>query len=392
MDVADLDLFSPDFLADPYPVHAALREAGGAVWLPRRGTWVSARYPEVQAALRDGRTFCSGRGVGIVDFRREPPWRLPSPLLEVDPPQHNRARRVVAQVLSPAAVRKLAGRFAAVAEQFVQCLANGEPFDAIADLATPYPLQVFGEAFGLPAERRKSAMAGARVVWNPGVPRVDLLDSPVPESGPSWEWIMENCGPAALLPGGMGSEVHRLAAAEGFAPREAALLVRTLLSAGVDTRVHALGNALWCLAGHPDQYARLQADPRLVPNAFEEVLRFESPAQVFFRTAARDIDLGGAAVPAGSKVMLLIGAANRDPHRWPAAGTFDVTRRTSGHLAFGFGIHACIGMLMARLEAKAVLGAVTRHVSAIEPAGEPKRMVHSTLRGFQHLPLRFVPR
>jgi cytochrome P450 len=167
--------------------------------------------------------------------------------------------------------------------------------------------------------------------------------------------------------------------------------VRSFLTAGVDTTLHGLGNALWCLAGHPAQYAALRADPGLARAAFEEVLRFEAPVQTFFRTTTRDVELAGVPVPAGEKILLLLGAANRDPRRWPDAGTFDICRRATGHVGFGFGIHACVGMAMARLEGEAVLVALARRASAIVLAGRPRRMLNNTLRGLESLPLRLVP-
>ena len=387
----DLDPFSPEFLADPYPAHAALRAAGAAVWLPRSRFWVSARYADVRAALRDWEAFSAAAGVGVADFSRERPWRLTSPLLEADPPEHSCARRVFARVMTPTAIQQLADESALTADRFVAQLADGTPFDAMKDMVIPYMLRMFSRACGVPSDRADSIFAGARFVWNPDRPRIDMIASTVPESGPTREWISQNCGPDALLPDGMGTQIHEHAIAAGFAPMQATLLVRTLLSAGLETVVHGLGNTLWCLATHPDEFARLRADPSLARSAFEEVMRFESPAPMFFRTTTRDVDMGGVTVPKGNKIMLLMGSANRDPGRWSDADRFDITRRTSGHLGFGAGNHACIGLTLARLHGEVVLSALTRHVSAIELADEPKRMVHSTLRGLDSLPLRFVP-
>ncbi|HYH30875.1 MAG TPA: cytochrome P450, partial [Pseudonocardia sp.] len=142
----DVDPFSPEFLTDPYPAHEVLREAGPVVRLDRYGIWASARHAPVRAALHDPEAFCSSAGVGISDFRKEEPWRPPSLLLEADPPEHTRARRVVAGVLSAAAVRRLAGTFTAAADELVARLAHGAPFDAMAELAVVYPLRVFSDA------------------------------------------------------------------------------------------------------------------------------------------------------------------------------------------------------------------------------------------------------
>jgi cytochrome P450 len=387
----DVDPFSHEFLADPYPAHEQLRETGPVVWLERYGIWASARHAPVRTALLDPDAFCSSAGVGISDFRKEEPWRPPSLLLEADPPEHTRSRRVVAGVLSAAAMRRLTEAFFAAADELVGRLAHGEPFDAMADLAVVYPMQVFSDAVGLPEDGRENLLRYGRMVFNTFGPRNQLFLDAVTDASETREWIMEHCRAEHLQPGGMGAEIHTRAAAEGFSPDEAAMLVRSFLSAGVDTTVHGLGNALWCLGQHPEQYAALRAEPNRARAAFEEVLRFEAPVQTFFRTTTRDVDLDGVTIPDGDKILLFLGAAGRDPRQWTDPDVFDVSRRATGHVGFGFGIHACVGMAMARLEGEAVLTALARHVREIELTGEPRRMLNNTLRGLESLPLRLVP-
>jgi cytochrome P450 len=387
----DIDPFSPEFLRDPYPAHALLRETGPVVKLEQYGIWASARHAPVRAALHDPEAFCSSAGVGISDFRKEPPWRPPSLLLEADPPEHTRARRVVAGVLSAAAVRRLTEEFTAMADDLVARLAHGAPIEAMAELATAYPLRVFSDAVGLPEEGREHLLRYARMVFNTFGPRNRLFLDAVADGDTTREWIMEHCRQENLRPGGMGAQIHARAAAEGFSAEEAGMLVRSFLSAGIDTTAHGLGNALWCFAQHPQQYDLLRADPERARAAFEEVLRFEAPVQTFFRTTTRAVELDGVPIPAGEKVLLFLGAAGRDPRQWSDPDEFDITRRATGHLAFGVGIHACVGMAVARLEGEALLTALARHVAAIEPAGEPRRMLNNTLRGLETLPLRLVP-
>jgi cytochrome P450 len=387
----DIDPFSPEFLADPYPAHELLREAGPVVRLERYGIWTSARHAAVRAALLDPEAFCSSAGVGISDFRKEEPWRPPSLLLEADPPEHTRARRVVAGVLSAAAMRRLTDTFMVAADELVARLANGEPVDAMAELALVYPLQVFSDAVGVPEEGREHLLRYGRMVFNTFGPRNELFLDAVADAGPTREWIAQQCREENLRPGGMGAEIHARAAAEGYSSADGAMLVRSFLSAGIDTTVHGLGNALWCLAQHPGQYALLRAEPDRARGAFEEVLRFEAPVQTFFRTTTREVDLDGTTLGPGEKVLLFLGAAGRDPRQWTDPDTFDITRRATGHVGFGFGIHACVGMAMARLEGEAVLAALARHVATIEPAGEPRRMLNNTLRGLETLPLRLIP-
>src|SRR5262249_31111669 len=160
---------------------------------------------------------------------------------------------------------------------------------------------------------------------------------------------------------------------------------------GLDTTVVGLGNALFCFAQHPEQWQRLRQDPSLARAAFEEVLRYESPVQTFFRTTTRPVDVAGVHLDEGEKVLVFLAAANRDPRRWEHPDRFDISRRASGHLAFGVGIHGCVGMAVARLEAEILLSLLARKVETIEPDGPPERRFNNTLRGLARLPIRVLP-
>lgn len=149
--VSTIDPFSREFLSNPYPHHEALREAGPVVWLEQYGIWAMARHDDVRAALTDWETYCSGAGVGLSDFRKEPPWRPPSLILEADPPLHTRTRGVLTRILSPAAIKKLREAFDVEAERLAQELVQRRVFDGVMDLAEPYLLKVFPDAVGLPA-------------------------------------------------------------------------------------------------------------------------------------------------------------------------------------------------------------------------------------------------
>ena len=147
---------------------------------------------------------------------------------------------------------------------------------------------------------------------------------------------------------------------------------------------------LYSVAAHPGTWDRLRREPALLRSAFDEAVRLESPVQSFFRTATRDVEVGGAVIPAGEKVVLFLGSANHDPRRWDNPDVFDVDRDPSGHVGYGFGIHQCVGQHVARAEATAVMGALARRVEAIEPAGTPQRHLNNTLRSWASLPLRLT--
>jgi cytochrome P450 len=165
-------------------------------------------------------------------------------------------------------------------------------------------------------------------------------------------------------------------------------VVRSLLTAGVDTTVHGLAATLYAFATHPEQWQRLRRRRALARVAFDEAVRWQSPVQTFFRTVTTDVTLAGVRVPADAKILMFLGAANRDPDRWSDPDRFDLDRDPSGHVGFGMGIHQCVGQHVARLEAEALLTALADRVGHIELAGEPRRHLNNTLRSWASLPVR----
>jgi 4-methoxybenzoate monooxygenase (O-demethylating) len=383
----DFDPFSIEFFADPFPTHEKLREAGPIVYLDKWGTYGVARYAEVHSVLNDPLTFCSSRGVGLSDFAKEKAWRPQSIILEADPPAHTRTRAVLNQVLSATAMKPLRGHFTALAEAKVDELLARGSFDAIRDLAEAYPLSVFPDALGLKQEGREHLLPYASLVFNAFGPPNRLRQEAIERSAPHQAYVAEQCQRENLAPGGFGACIHARADAGDITHEEAPLLVRSLLSAGLDTTVYGIGAAVYCLARFPEQLAKLRSDPTLARNAFEEAVRFESPVQTFFRTTTREVELGGHTIGEGEKVLMFLGAANRDPRRWENADSYDITRRTSGHVGYGSGIHMCVGQLVARLEGEVMMAALARKVKSIEIAGEVKRRYNNTLRGLESLPI-----
>ena len=389
--VSTIDPFSHAFLNDPYPHHEAMREAGPVVWLEQYGIWAMARHQEVRDALTDWETYCSGAGVGLSDFRKEPPWRPPSIILEADPPLHTRTRAVLTRILSPAAINILRETFAREADALVDRLVEGREFDGIADLAEAYPLKVFPDAVGISEQGRENLLPYGSMVFNSFGPRNDLFNKAMANAGPVRDWIMSKCSRAALAPDGLGIKIFNAVDAGELSEDEAGMLVRSFLSAGIDTTVYGLGNALYCFAGNPEQWTILRENPNLIRGSFEEVLRFEAPVQTFFRTTTKAVDVGGVHIGDGEKVLLFLAAANRDPRRWDRPDSFDVRRRATGHMTFGTGIHGCVGQAVARLESEAIFGALAKRVAAFEITGKVERRLNNTLRGLDTLPLRVTP-
>jgi cytochrome P450 len=391
--VLDDDPFDPGVLVEPYAFHRRMRDAGPVVFLERYGVYAMARHAEVAHAMTDWETFSSAAGVGLADFRKEPPWRPPSLLLEADPPSHTAVRKPVLHIMTPKTTQRLRPAFEAAAEELAEGLVARGEFDAVADLAEVYPIRVFADAVGLPEDGRHHLLRYAAMVFNAFGPRNALFDAAFADAAPVSQWITAACRREALAPGGLGADIWAAVDRGEITEEQAPLLVRSLLAAGLDTTIYGLGNALYCLAANPQQYDRLHADPDgLARAAFEEALRCESPVQTFFRTTTRPVDVGGTVIPGDAKVLMFIGSANRDPRRWgDDADRYDIGRRAAGHVAFGAGIHVCVGQFISRLEGELLLGALARRAGRLEPAGDPVRKPNNTLKGFARLPLRVTP-
>ena len=388
----DIDPYSSENLHDPYPMHQRIREAGPVVRLtPYPSVVACARHEQVHAVFSDHVNFISGAGVGLANFNLETPFRPKSLILEADPPMHTQTRAVLSRILSPKVVMQIRAAFAAVAEQMVErCVEKGSAC-GIHDLAQIYPLKVFPDAVGLGDDGRENLLVYGDLIFNSMGPRNALLAKAAERMGPVTDWIMRRCQRDQLRPGGFGDQIYQAADAGEISFEQAPLLVRSFLSAGVDTTINGLGNALYALAHHPEQYAKLHADPSLARPAFEEALRWESAVQTFFRTAARDCEIAGLPVAENTKVLCMMAAANRDPRKWRDPDRFDIERRPTGHVAMGAGIHGCVGQAVARLEGEVVLTALAKRVKRIEVSGPHTRRLNNTLRALDTLPLRFIP-
>ncbi|PWJ55346.1 Cytochrome P450 [Quadrisphaera granulorum] len=390
------DPYADEHLADPYPLFRRMQDLAPVVWLAAHGVAALTRDAECRQVLRDHETFISGAGVGPKDLRVEAAWRQQG-ILELDPPAHTSLRTAMSAVLSPRGVRSLRSQLVRTAEELVDDVLGAAPgaggrtvrLDGVTDLAEPYPLRAFGDAVGIPRDgRHEHLLPHGAMNFSAFGPDNARSAQFFAAGADSREWVMRNCARENLAPGGLGWQVWELADRGDITPTEATLLVRAMLSAGLDTTVIAIGNALAALSRRPDAWARLRADPSLVKFALDEVLRLESPFQSFYRTVAREADIGGTTLPADTKVALFVGAANRDPRRWgPDADAFDLDRSSAGHLAFGMGIHQCVGQLISRLEAETLLGLLVARVERLEPLAPGQPFLHTTLRGWSSLPL-----
>ncbi len=267
---------------------------------------------------------------------------------------------------------------------------KGGPIEAVEALAETFPTRVFPNAVGLrQADRRKLVDYGA-MVFNALGPDNDLRRNSMAMAPEIVPWITEQCQRGNLDDDGFGATIYAAADNDEITEEEAGMLVRSLLSAGVDTTVTAIGNALWCFANNPDQYELIRQDRKLIRPAFEEVLRYTSPVHTFGRTANVDTTVQGVAIEEGTKILCTLGSANLDEDKWPSADRFDVTRRPVGHLALGVGIHQCVGQNVARAEGEAILEAMIDRVAAIELTGEAVWRPNNAIHALDSLPLQLI--
>ncbi len=386
--IFDVDPYDPMLLREPVEYYHALRARGPLVWIPRYGVCASGHIAIVEPAFRDWQRFCSSRGVGLTDFATEASWRPPSIVLEVDPPAHERTRRVMARALSPQAVRALQPRFEQVAARLVDEALAWHEIDGVMALAAAFPLEVFGDAVGVARSERDKLLTYGTMVFDALGPDNEVRRASLADAVDIVPWITARCAREALSDDGFGAAIYAAAESGEVNREEASLLVRSLLSAGIDTTVATLANLLYCFATHPTQWQLLRAEPTLLTAAIDEVLRYESPVHTFCRTSTEQVEFAQATMPADTKLLCVMGAANRDPARWQDADRFDIRRASHPHVAFGSGIHVCVGQHVARQEIAALLAALVARVAHIELTGDAQWRVGNAVHTLQHLPLR----
>lgn len=388
--VLDEDPFSDANIADPYPLFDRMREMAPAVYVAPHGYYAVTRHAEAGIVASDFERFTVEGGVGMSDIRKPGAWRTRSPISEIDPPEHTRVRAALQRILSPLVVKGWKEKFAQRAEEIAEAAVARGRVDGVADITEAYVLEVFPAVLGIAVPPERIKLTG-ELNFNQLGPNNERVAQALERAAPIMDWYQQVLQREHTLPGGFAEKIYEAEDAGHFDKGTAPLHVRSFFRAGVDTTIAGIGSTLKLLAEHPDQFARVKANPALIKGAFEEALRLESPAQVMFRTTTGEVELGGVRLRADTKVGYHMGAANRDPRQWPDPARFDVTRQTAGvHRAFGMGAHVCIGQMISRLEAESILGALVRRVKRIEPAGASRWRPVNTLRTLDVLPLQLV--
>ncbi len=390
--VLDVDPFSDEFLAEPYPFHERIREAGAVVWLDRYAIYASARHAEVAAALTNWQVFSSAAGVGIDDFRRSKPWRPPSLILEADPPLHTRTRTVLNRALSAKAMAGLRERFRDAAERLADDVVR-RPVASTRSPTSPRPIRSASFPRRWASGRKASRTCCPTARW---CSTASGLATRI--SRRRWR------GRARLSAGSTRSARAR--------PSRRTASGRRSGRASIPARSPRRKRRCWCVPCCPRgstppssasetgsspwpptrSNGRPCENPARARGAFDEMLRWESPVQTFFRTTTAPIDLGGIALPQDSQNFAI--SRRGEPGSATMAGPESISTspgRAGEHVAFGAGIHKCVGQMLARLESEMLLAALLPRVSKIEITGEPVRKLNNSLRQFARLPVELTP-
>jgi cytochrome P450 len=383
----EIDMFGPEAISDPRPYDTMVREAGPVVYIPQYDVWATGRHDPIEQMMRDWKTFSS----------ENPPFAEPGRmiLLSEDPPVHQRVRTVVSRALSPKVLRTMQDAFEQGAEEAVLRLLDAPDglIDGHTDLAKAYILKVFPDAIGLGDKNREMLVRFGHAQFNMFGPKNEVYRQSMSAAAEVFEWVAVNCKRDAVQPGGICMAMYEAADAGDITHEEAEMLVQVLYSAGSDTTIYTIGNIIQALAENPSQYELMRSNiAEFAPRAFEEGIRYDNPARFTRRRATGDVDVDGVTLPAEAKILLLHIPAGRDPRRWENPEVYDITRDVvNKHLGLGFGVHACVGARVARLEGVSLLSALARHVKSIELAGEPTFTPNMAVHGHETMPLRLVP-
>jgi pimeloyl-[acyl-carrier protein] synthase len=384
--------FLPEFHANPYPFYHRLRAADPVHRTPM-GLWVLTRYDDVVAVLKDPRFGREGFEQILANVYGEGARSM----LFRDPPDHTRLRGLVSQAFTPRMIERMRSHIQDIVDRLLDRVQNANAMDVIADLAYPLPVTVICEMLGVPTDAHSGICQ-----WSADLARsVDAIGMPTDEEVVKRGRVAQQAMLdyfSDLIPERRQTPrddlLGLLIAAEEQGDRlsEGELLITCILLfvAGHETTVNLIGNGLLALLNHPDELAKLRADLTLLPGAVEELLRYDSPVQRTARITNTDVELDGRKIAKGSLVVTAIGAANRDPAHFPDPDRLDITRRDNRHIAFGFGIHFCLGAPLARLEGQIAIDTLLRRMPGLRlVTSAPEWRESSTLRGLKRLPVTF---
>lgn len=394
----DFDPWNPAFVADPYPAYVQLREEGRVHWYEPSRQWLVPHYADVSALLRDrrlGRTYLHRFGHEEFGRTAPPPEHEPfhtlngNGLLDLEAPDHTRIRRLVSKAFTPRTVERLVPTVERIAAGLVDDLLADGGGDLLTTVAEPLPVAVIAEMLGIPPADR-----GLLRPWSAAIcgmfelnPDEETARRAVRASREFSAYLREVIAERRKHPGDDLITALIAAHEEGdrLSEQEMISTCVLLLNAGHEATVNTTAGGWWTLFRHPDQLELLRAAPQMLPTAIEELLRFDTPLQMFERWVLDDIEVDGTTVPRGSEIALLFGSANRDPVRFPDPDRLDLARADNPHISFGAGIHYCLGAPLARIELTASFSALIRRAPTLRPVREPEWASGYVIRGLKEL-------
>jgi cytochrome P450 len=382
--------FDPEVIADPYPVYRQLRDHAPVYWSPQASTWVLSRYDDVAAALIDPATYSSASGIFPTPPGVDMTQLFLPMLIMSDPPRHTQLRHLVSKAFTPRRIAGVEARIQTLVNNLLDQVSGAGTWDFVSGFAGPLPAIVIADMLGVPREDRDRIRTWSTTLIQSNPIRGEFgpgLDA----AAALYEYFSTFLGERRAHPRDdlMTALVQAEVDGEHLSEEELLGFCLLLLIAGHETTTNLLSNSAVVLAQHPESRRQLADNPALVPAAVEELLRYDSPVQGLGRTLTRQVDLHGQPMKAGDTVLLLFGSANRDDHAFPDADRFDINRRPERQVAFGRGIHFCLGASLARLEARIALQALlARHRDWDVDLDSAVRLRSGPIRGYVSLPVQ----
>jgi len=385
------DTYDVAINADPYPVYRRLREETPVYYNDTHDFFAVSHFADVEKGLLDAQTYISGKG-GIIELIKADIQMPPGVIIFEDPPTHTIHRRLLSRAFTPRRVAELEPKIREFCAQSLDPLVGAERFDFIADLGSQMPMRVISMLLGIPESDQEAVRdhVDANLRTEAGEP-MQVSENFV--TGAMFadyvDWRAEHPSDDIMTELLQVEFVDETDTLRKLTRNELLTYLEVLAGAGNETTTRLIGWTAKVLADHPDQRAELVADPSLIPNAIEEILRYESPAPHVGRCVARqDLVVHGTEVPAGSVMLFLLGSANRDDRRFPDGDSFDIHRKDGRHLTFGNGIHLCMGAALARMEGVIALEEVLTRFPAWDVDTDNARLSPtSTVRGWETLPV-----
>jgi len=382
------DPYSPEVQDDPYPLYQRMRDSEPVAYNAELDCWFLFRFDDVLTAVHDHETFVSGQGISVMHGRDTQP--APT-LIAMDNPLHDELRTAVSRKFTPRAIKEFEPIVRALATEHVDAFVDRGSCELMHELAIPVPMIVVGDLLGVRPEDRTQFREWADALVHQDPRRPETLEPARAAGGALGQYFAGVIEDRRRQPS--DDLVSDLIAAEvrgrALEFQEIVGFAFLLIVAGTETTTNLIGNAVLALTHDPSQHAALRADPSLSTGAVEEVLRYDGPVQGLSRVTVADVELSDTVVPAGSRLQLRYGSANRDEREFPDADTFDVRRVPGRHVAFGHGIHHCLGAALARLEGRIVIEELVARTSDWEIVAPVERWASAEVRGPSRLELTF---